>query len=865
MKHILFLFLVSLSLNLSTQKNQLFIGSSAANLIKEAKVIRVNPQSDIPSYIEFAKDKEPSDVNFETYINKLSKTKIELTVIKTEIDNIGHSHTKYQQQINGIPVEHAIYIAHIKNGKVYAANGQLYTKKPNTSSPSLNFNQALILAKKYIGATTYKWEIEQEETFLKLEQNNPQATYKPQEIKTYIAKEGVLANGIKIAYKVDIYAQKPLSRTEVYIDGNTGEVLFENDLIHTADDSAKAISGYSDTVDIVTDSINDSTYVLRENNRLGVGGIIETFDMNRGQNHASAIDFSNDSTFWNIVNSDYDEYAIDAHYGAEKTFDYYFQVHGRNSLDNAGFPLRSYIHFDSAFVNAFWDGIRMTYGDGDTARNFTPLTSMSIAGHEVTHGLVTNTAGLIYRAESGALNESFADIFGVSIDFWSRPTKANWLLGDEITTNANGHFRSMEDPNAKNDPDTYQGNFWHTSASDNFGVHTNSGVQNYWYYLLVNGGTGTNDLGNTYNVPALGFNRASAIAFRNLTVYLTPNSQYADARFYSIQSAIDLYGNCSPEVEAVTKAWYAVGIGNDYTPTTLADFSSSDTSDCRAPLAVQFTNLSNNGNSFIWDFGDGSTSTSATPSHTYTSLGSYSVRLIVDGGICGIDTLLRTNYINIIDNDTCPVPFIPNNSITLTECSGVLVDDGGKNAPYSPNQDSYVTIAPTNASTVTLTIDTFNVEDHPSCNYDYLQIFDGPDQFSPSLGVFCNATNPPPATITSSGSAITIYFHSDPGLELEGFEIQWNCQESTVGITEKESILTEKIYPNPTNSYITLEGAYSSNQNLTITLTDALSKVYYQKQLNDVSNVNQLIDLNQLAKGTYFLTVNNRFYKIIRD
>lgn len=118
----------------------------------------------------------------------------------------------------------------------------------------------------------------------------------------------------------------------------------------------------------------------------------------------------------------------------------------------------------------------------------------------------------------------------------------------------------MSEPNLHGDPNTYLGNYWWTSSGDNGGVHTNSGVQNKWFYLLCVGEVGTNDFGYNYNVPAIGRIKASAIAYRNLSVYLGPNSQYIDARNGAIQAAEDLYGSGSPEALAVDEAWKAVGV-----------------------------------------------------------------------------------------------------------------------------------------------------------------------------------------------------------------------------------------------------------------------------------------------------------------
>src|SRR5688572_22445612 len=170
---------------------------------------------------------------------------------------------------------------------------------------------------------------------------------------------------------------------------------------------------------------------------------------------------------------------------------------------------------------------------------------------------------------------------------------------------------------------------------------------------MVIGGSGTNDQSESYSVTGLGWTDASEIAFRNLTVYLTPTSDYADARFFAIQSAIDLFGACTPQVETTTNAWYAVGVGNSYVPTVIADFSAPVTTSCSAPFTVSFTNTSTNGTSFDWDFGDGGTSSTNNPSHTYTAAGIYTVTLEADGGACGTDNLSITNYITINPSLPC--------------------------------------------------------------------------------------------------------------------------------------------------------------------------------------------------------------------
>lgn len=188
---------------------------------------------------------------------------------------------------------------------------------------------------------------------------------------------------------------------------------------------------------------------------------------------------------------------------------------------------------------------------------------MDIVGHEIAHGVTNYAANLVYSYESGALNESFSDIFGEAIENFATGSN-DWQMGTDIGIGGSGAIRSMNNPNAFSDPDTYQGTYWYTGTGDNGGVHINSGVQNKWFYILSVGETGTNDLGNAYNVSGIGIEKAAAIAYRNLTVYLTTNSNYSDARVGAIQSAIDLYGAGSAEEIATTNAWYAVGVGGEY-------------------------------------------------------------------------------------------------------------------------------------------------------------------------------------------------------------------------------------------------------------------------------------------------------------
>jgi PKD repeat protein len=307
-------------------------------------------------------------------------------------------------------------------------------------------------------------------------------------------------------------------------------------------------------------------------------------------------------------------------------------------------------------------------------------------------------------------------------------------------------------------------------------------VIGYWFYLISVGGSGTNELGSTFSVTAIGRAKAADISFRLLSTYLTPDATYADARFYAIQSAIDLYGPCTPEVEAVTNAWYACGVGSPYVPYVVADFDAPLHVSCSAPLSVSFQNTSINASVFNWNFGDGGTSTLASPSHTYNSVGEYTVVLYASGGSCGSDTITLTDYVSISPANPCVV-YLPvtGTAATQTACNGKLYDSGGPTGNYQDNVDAVITLAPPGATDVTINFVEFNIEpgSGSTCDYDYIEIFDGPNTSSPSLGEFCN-TNGSPGTVTSSGGSLTILLHSDGGLNLSGFELDWTCNLSMV-------------------------------------------------------------------------------------
>ncbi|WP_294270310.1 M4 family metallopeptidase [uncultured Chryseobacterium sp.] len=521
-------------------------------------------------FIRFEKDRpafQGSPVLFDETSQRLSAA--QGRKLGLEKDQLGYETYRFQQILNDIPVEYGMMAVQTKDGKIVGESGKWIVKMPKNLEKSAKISESIALqsALTFVGAESYKWQNKEEEDFIRRESGDKNASFAPKgEMVYYSDPADEKMNDLRLAYKFDIYAERPVSRQYVFVDAKDGKVLGVDAIIHEVNSPGTAVTAYSGTRSIMTDSYNGS-YRLRETGRNG-GTAVQTFDLKKGTNYSSAVDFTDTDNSWNNVNSNKDQYATDAHWGAEMTVDYLYTKFGRKSIDNNHFAIKSYVHYSTNYFNAFWDGSRMTYGDGSSSTNGgKPLTALDVCGHEIAHGMTSKTANLAYQRESGALNEGFSDIFGNSIELWARPTQASWKLGEDFSY----VIRDMADPNAYSQPDTYLGKYWKATttsgcsnpsqSNDYCGVHTNSGVLNFWYYLLVTGGSGTNDKGFAYNVTGIGLDKAAAIAYRTLTTYLTSSSTYMNARTYSLQAAADLYGAGSTEVTQVTNAWNAVGVG----------------------------------------------------------------------------------------------------------------------------------------------------------------------------------------------------------------------------------------------------------------------------------------------------------------
>lgn len=494
----------------------------------------------------------------------------ELVLVKSVKDELGQTNYRFTQTYNGIPVEGSMYIVQTKNNKATALSGEIITDFSSVmqqkAGASVSAAQAVTAALNYVKATVYAWQDPEMEKRIKEQTGDSKATYAPTPKLVWFStnEDNLDSKSLVLCYKVDVYARQPLSRANYFVNAKTGEVTGKQDRLYFTDATGTANTAWSGSQTIHSD-FTGTNYRLRDYTK--GSGVITL----HGESSKRGNDYTSASANWSLPG--FDQAALDAHYGVSQTYSFYFTGFNRNSYDGAGTALYSYVNDPTYIDNAFWDGSAMNYNKRSTNEPG-GVTGIDVTGHELTHGVTQSESNLTYSKEPGAMNESMSDIFGKCVQFWSKPTDIDWRLSNDM----NWLIRDLSNPNAFSQPDTYKGTNWVSTSSfyDNGGVHTNSGVGNYFFYLLVQGGTGTNDNGEAYTVSKIGLKKAASIIYRTNTVYLVPGSKYADWRTACISAATDLYGASSKAVIQVQNAWHAVGVGPAAPALTAAASSEDD-------------------------------------------------------------------------------------------------------------------------------------------------------------------------------------------------------------------------------------------------------------------------------------------------
>ncbi|MFD9793454.1 M4 family metallopeptidase [Streptomyces sp. NPDC059070] len=374
------------------------------------------------------------------------------------------------------------------------------------------------------------------------------------------------------------------SRLHVLVDARTGKVVRTSDEVSTfaAEGAAHAtgaaaapktgaaapavagtgVSIYSGRVSIdVTQS--GSGYSMTDPSH----GNGYTTNLNHATSGTGSVFTSSSGTFGNGSTSDPASAGADAHYGAAETYDYYKNVQGRSGIfgDGRGVPSRT--HYGNAYVNAFWDGSQMTYGDGQG--NARPLVELDVAGHEMSHGVSGALTGWDETGETGGMNEGTSDIFGTMVEFYANNPvdKPDYTMGELININGdNKPLRYMYNPSL----DGQSPNCW-DSNNGNLDPHYSMGPLNHWFFLAAVGsgdhGYGNSPTCNNSTVTGLGNDKAAKIWYKALASYANSSENYHQARTDSLKAAADLYGAHCTEYNTIDAAWAAVSVtGADPVP-----------------------------------------------------------------------------------------------------------------------------------------------------------------------------------------------------------------------------------------------------------------------------------------------------------
>ena len=459
------------------------------------------------------------------------------SVRKTQTDKLGFQHIRVAQEYKNLPVVGAEIVIHVnKNENIYMINGKYQPDLDIDTNPSITQNEALSIGTKE-QRTKENMHISQKPSlviynaqlawFYVIEYNGRE----PGQWYYYInAKNGKKLNSFNnIKYAAPVQG----SGTAEAITGNrlSGE-----------DGTNVSIQGFSE-------SSGSNNYFLYS--FVNIWGVYDT-DANDWEQQVTSTWGSNDTA------------AVSCAHNFEDTQNYVSTILNRNSFDNNGAFARADIHVDTNLVNAYWDGTKFNFGDGDGSAS-NALTVLDVSAHEYGHAITQYTSNLTYQDESGALNEAYSDILGTAVEFQTQTDgrgtypngsdgKSDWLMGEDCWLSSEA-LRDMRDPQRFGQPSYYHGTNWYTGSNDHGGVHTNSGVANFAFYLLAEGGSASND-GHDYTITGIGIAEAAAVALRANYIYHTSSSTYTDARTDWIQAATDLGYNA----QTVADVWTACGV-----------------------------------------------------------------------------------------------------------------------------------------------------------------------------------------------------------------------------------------------------------------------------------------------------------------
>lgn len=493
-------------------------------------------------------------------INEPSK---ELSIANTETDQLGFTHVRLQQNWQGLRVYGAEAVLHKNQLAFYLLNGRFYpTPSLPDVTPLIDKEAAIDIALADVAAFTSVKTLTQPEKELL----NGSAQVAELVVYHVDQKE----DGEHLAWHVQIVPNLA-ARYSYFIDAKTGEIFsYHSELcqlvpgLSTPPPDGPATANALDLLGqtrLINTYVKSNVFYLMDASRSmfngaqssfpdDPAGVIWTIDAQNTSPENSNFQAAHIVTLYNTWN---DPKSVSAHYNGGKAFEYFKNTFNRNSINGQGGNIVSLINVvesdNTQMDNAFWNGAAMFYGNGNQAFVAPLCKALDVSGHEMSHGVIQSTANLEYIGESGALNESFADVFGAMID------RDDWQMGEDVVNNSifpTGALRDLSNPHNGgsnlNDAGWQPANYseHYTGSQDNGGVHINSGIPNKAFQLFADNGS-------------VGKNRAEQVYYRALTLYLFKSAQFVDCRNAVIQAANDLYG--AAVANAAAAAFTAVGIG----------------------------------------------------------------------------------------------------------------------------------------------------------------------------------------------------------------------------------------------------------------------------------------------------------------
>lgn len=418
---------------------------------------------------------------------------------RVDVDELGMAHTRIEQTLNGVPVFGGEAIVHLSaDGKAKSVTDNLIRNLAVDTKPAFDQERAIDLAAiQALGKS--------------------QKLVRDPEVELVVYRH---EDTDHLAWRVSMMQvddSRHASMPVVLVDAHSGSIIHSYDNLQTA-------------------SLSDSDK--------------QTYNMRNGTSYGSA-----------IIGDSSDAVALEAHTNAGHALAYYLDVHGRDSYTGNGTVVRSYVHYSNNYVNAYWDGSRLTYGDGDGVTS-APLTVLDVVAHELSHAVTTYTANLTYSNQSGALNEATSDIMAAAVEHYVEGgvTSGTYLVGEDCWLAAEA-LRFMFDPTRDGrSRDHYSTRY--TGFDDNGGVHMNSGIANLFFYLLSEGGEHPKAQHRVAPVTGIGLDKAANIWYRALSVYMTSSTNFAGARTATLNATADLFGASSAEHCQVQNAWAEVGVGS---------------------------------------------------------------------------------------------------------------------------------------------------------------------------------------------------------------------------------------------------------------------------------------------------------------